>query len=331
MDLSTRYLGFDLPHPLVPSASPLTDNLDNLKRLEDAGAPMAVLRSLFEEQVVHESRASEHFQNLGTDCYAEALTYLPPCSGLEHGLEQYLDLVRKAKAALSIPIVASLNGASSGGWTRAAGLIEEAGADALELNEYYLATDMECNAAQVEDRCVGLLKSVKETVRFPVTVKLSPFFSSLPHFARRLVEAGADGLVLFNRFYQPDIDIESLELYPHLQLSTSNELRLPLRWIAILHGRLRCDLAATTGIHTAEDAVKATMAGAAVCHMCSALLQKGPGHIGKLKTGLAEWLEAHEYHSLRQALGSMSLVNCPDPAALERANYLQTLYSWESP
>lgn len=330
MDLSTRYLGFTLPHPLVPSASPLTDNLDSLKRLEDAGASMVVLRSLFEEQIVHEARASEHFRGFATDSFAEALTYFPPCKDLDRGLENYLDLARKAKAALAIPVVASLNGVDLGGWTRAANLIEEAGADALELNVYYLAADMEASAAAVENRYVELLKSVKSSVRFPVAVKLSPYFTSLANFAVRLVDAGAGGLALFNRFYQPDIDIEALELYPHLQLSTPNDLRLPLRWISILYGRLTCDFAATSGIHGAEDAIKAVMAGASVACLCSALLQHGPGHIRKLRTELAAWLEEHEYDSLRQMRGSMSLINCPNPAALERANYMQTLYSWKS-
>lgn len=330
MDLSTRYLGFELPHPLVPSASPLTGDLDNLKTLEDAGASMVVLRSLFEEQITHESRVSEHFLNFATESYAEALTYFPIREKMNDGMEKYLDLVQKAKSALSIPVVASLNASEIGGWTRAAKQIEEAGADALELNIYYLATNMEESGLAVERRYIELLKNIKSLVRIPITVKLSPFISSLPHFSCELVQAGAKGLSLFNRFYQPDIDIEELHVRPDLHLSNSHDLRLPLRWISILYGRVDCDLAATSGIHTVEDVVKAVMAGACVTHLCSSLLLNGAKFVNQLKRELASWMENHEYKSLRQMQGSMSLINCPNPAALVRANYMEILYSWES-
>lgn len=331
MDLTTRYLGFDLEHPLVPSASPLTGEPDSLKRLEDAGASMVVLPSLFEEQIEHESKTSEQFISHGTESFPEALSYFPPCAGeLDHGLDEYLDLVRKAKESLSIPVLASLNGTESGGWLKTAQLIEEAGADALELNVYYIAADMDETTNHVEARYLEVLKAVKSTVKLPITMKLSPFFTSLAHMAKQLDDAGADGLVLFNRFYQPDIDIEELELYPHLVLSESDELRLPLRWISILSGRVHCDLAVSSGIHKVEDVVKAVMAGACVTHLCSALLRHGPQHIGKLKCDLNTWLEEHEYHSLRQMHQSMSQINCPNPLAVERANYMKTLYSWPS-
>jgi dihydroorotate dehydrogenase (fumarate) len=330
MDLTTRYLGFELEHPLVPSASPLTRELESLKKLEDAGASMVVLPSLFEEQIEHESKASEHFFNQGTESFSESLTYFPACQEhLDHGLDEYLELVRKAKENLSIPVVASLNGADEGGWLKSAKLIQEAGADALELNVYYVATDQQETSNQVEARLVDILKSVKSAVSLPIAMKLSPFFSSLANIAKQLDEAGVNSLVFFNRFYQPDIDIENLELYPHLVLSNSEDLRLPLRWISILCHQVKCDLAASSGIHTVEDAVKAVMAGARVTHLCSALLKQGPQHIEKLKTGLAAWLEEHEYDSLNQMTGSMCMANCPDSPVVERANYMQALYSWE--
>lgn len=330
MDLSTRYLGFDLAHPLVPSASPLTENIDSLKMLEDAGASMVVLRSLFEEQIIHEARATEHFLNFASDSHVEASTYSPAFMEMDHGIGKYLELVRKAKAELDIPVVASLNGSEIGGWTGAAKLIEEARADALELNIYYLATNMEESGLAVEQRYIELLKNIKSTIKIPITVKLSPYISSLPHFSKELVNAGAKGMSLFNRFYQPDINIEELEMHTDLRLSNSLDLRMPLRWISILYKRVDCDLAATSGIHTVEDVVKAVMAGACVTHLCSALLLKGPKLIKQLKTEFADWMEKHEYKSLRQMQGCMSLVNCPNPAALVRANYMETLYSWES-
>lgn len=330
MDLSTRYLGFELAHPLVPSASPLTESIDSLKMLEDAGASMVVLRSLFEEQIIHEARASEHFLNFAADSHVEASTYSPSFMEMDHGIGKYLDLVQKAKNKLDIPVAASLNGSEIGGWTRTARLIEEAGADALELNIYYLATNMEESGLAVEQRYIELLKNIKSSTRIPITVKLSPFISSLPHFSRELVNAGAKGLSLFNRFYQPDINIEELEMHTDLRLSSSQDLRLPLRWISILYKRVDCDLAATSGIHTVEDVIKAVMAGASVTHLCSALLLKGPKLIKQLKTEFADWMEKHEYQSLRQMQGCMSLINCPNPAALVRANYMEMLYSWES-
>jgi dihydroorotate dehydrogenase (fumarate) len=328
MNLTTRYLGLELEHPLVPSASPLTGNLDSLKELEDCGASMVVLHSLFEEQIEHDAQASEHFRELGTDSFSESLSYFPDSGELDHGVGEYLDLVRKAKESLSIPVVASLNGTQTGGWTESAKQIEEAGADALELNIYFIATSLDDAGDTVEKRYMDILKSIKSSIQIPVTVKLSPYFSSLGHLARQLVENGADGLVLFNRSYLPDIQIEELEHQPHLNLSDSDDLKLPLHWLSILYGRIPCDLSATSGIHTVEDVVKATMAGASVTHLCSALLQNGPGLLGKLKSGLITWLEEHEYDSLGQMLGSMSFINCPDPSALERANYMKTLMNW---
>lgn len=330
MDLTTRYLGFELKHPLAPSASPFTRDLESLKRLEDAGASLVVLSSLFEEQIEHESKASDHFFSQGTESFSESLTYFPALQeNLSHGLEEYLDLVRKAKESLSIPVLASLNGVDEGGWLKSAKMIEDAGADALELNVYYIATDQQETSNQVEGRLVDILKNVKSTVHIPIAMKLSPFFSSLANLTQQLDEAGVNSLVFFNRFYQPDIDIENLELYPHLVLSDSEDLRLPLRWISILCHQVKCDLAASSGIHTVEDVVKAVMAGARVTHLCSALLKKGPQHIEKLKTGLTAWLEEHEYDSLNQMQGSMCMANCPDPPVVERANYMQALYSWE--
>lgn len=329
MDLTTHYLGLELEHPLAPSASPLTGELGSLKELEDCGASMVVLHSLFEEQIEHDTQSSEHFLNLGTESFSESLSYLPDFGDLDHGVDEYLNLIRQAKESLSIPVIASLNGTQVGGWTESAKRIEEAGADALELNVYFMTTSLDDAGDKVERRYVDILKSIKSTIQIPVTVKISPYFSSIGNMARQLVETGAEGLVLFNRSCLPDIQIEELEHQPHLTLSDSDDLKLPLHWLSILHGRIPCDLAATSGVHSVADVIKAIMAGASVTHLCSGLLKNGPGLLGKLKTELTGWLEEHEYDSLGQMLGSMSLINCPNPSAFQRVNYMKTLYSWK--
>lgn len=322
-DLSTTYLGLKLTSPLVPSASPITKELDNLKRLEEAGAGAIVLPSLFEEQINFESRSLDHFLTHGTESFAEALTYFPEPKAFKLAPERYLEYVRQAKVAVRLPIIASLNGVSSGGWVSYAREIEQAGADALELNMYFVATDPERTAEQVEDMYAGLLAEVKKNIRLPLAVKVSPFFTSLPNAMRRLVRAGAQGLVLFNRFYQPDLDIENLEVVPHLVLSDSDELRLPLRWIAILYGRVHADLALTTGVHTAEDALKGLMAGANVVMLASELLHNGVGRLKEITRDMERWLAEHEYASVSQMRGSMSQIRCAEPAAFERAQYVK--------
>jgi dihydroorotate dehydrogenase (fumarate) len=328
MDLSTTYLGMSLRTPLVPSASPLSEDLDTLKRLEDAGAAAVVLHSLFEEQITSERYELHHHLTHGTESFAEALTYFPEPDELHHGPEAYLDHLRRAKAALDIPVIASLNGTSVGGWTDYARQMQQAGADALELNIYAIPTDPELTGEQVEHSYVDILRAVKTAVTIPVALKLSPFFSSMAHMARRFDAAGANALVLFNRFYQPDIDLETLEVSPHVLLSTPQDLRLPLRWIAILYGHVQADLAATSGIHTAADVLKMLMAGASITMMCSALLQHGPDHLRVVERNLRTWLEEHEYDSVRQMRGSMSQQHCADPSAFERAHYMRALQSY---
>lgn len=330
MDLSTRYLGFDLPHPLMPGASPLVDNLDGVRRLEDAGAAAIVLHSLFEEQIRQDRRNAERAMETGADSFAEALTYFP---GLDHfalGPEAYLEQVRKIKAAVKVPVIASLNGVSTEGWADYAKLIEQAGADALELNVYFLATRFDESAEIIEDRVVAIARQVKQSVGIPVALKLSPFFSALSGLVRRLETTGIDGLVLFNRFYQPDIDIEALEVRAQIELSTSSELLLRLRWLAILSGQVRPSLACSGGVHTVADAVKAIMAGANAVQVVSLLLKQGPGALTQLRDGLSRWLEDHEYESLAQMQGSMNLSRCPNPAAFERGNYMAVLQSWRT-
>jgi dihydroorotate dehydrogenase (fumarate) len=326
MDLSTTYLGLNLSHPLIPGASPLTDDLDTVRRLEDAGAPALVLRSLFEEQIENEQFREVQDVEAAEETFPEALTYFPRRDEYRViGPDRYLENVRKVKEAAGVPVIASLNGVSDGGWVDYARQCQEAGADALELNVYTIATDPDVAGATVEDRIVRAAKSVKASVRIPVAVKISPFFSSLPHMAKRLDEAGADGLVLFNRFYQPDIDPEALEAAPTLRLSDSSELLPRLRWLAILSGRVKMSLGATGGVHTATDAVKAIMAGAHGVQMVSALLENGPAHLAKVRGELSAWMEAHGYESVAQMRGCMSLLKCPDPAAFERANYIRIL------
>ena len=328
IDLSTSYLGRTLVSPLVLSASPLGEDIDTIRRAEDAGAGAIVLPSLFEEQITIESHDLDHHLSHGTESFAEALSYFPNVGDYRLGPEGYLEHVRRAKAAVDVPVIGSLNGVSSGGWIEYARLIEEAGADALELNVYFIPTDPDVDGAAVECMYEELVRDVRASVRIPVAVKLGPFFSAMANLARRLVAAGADGLVLFNRFYQPDLDIERLEVVPNLTLSTSEELRLRLRWVAILRDRVAADLAVTGGVHGAEDVLKAMMAGAAVTMMTSVLLAEGVSHLRIVRADLLRWMEEHEYTSIRQMQGSMSQRAVAEPAAFERANYLKVLRSF---
>ncbi|HEX9655195.1 MAG TPA: dihydroorotate dehydrogenase-like protein [bacterium] len=329
MNLTTTYLGLTLRTPLVPSASPLSEEIDNIKKMADAGASAVVLHSLFEEQITHEVYELHHHLTHGTESFAESLTYFPEQQDFVLGPEEYLEHIRKAKAAVEIPIIASLNARTDGAWSEYAKNFEEAGADAMELNIYNIPTDMTLTGAQVEETYIDIVKAVKAAVKIPVAVKLSPFFSNLANICRRLDEAGADGLVLFNRFYQPDIDLDELEVVPRVLLSTPQAMRLPMRWIAILHGRVAANLAATSGIHKAEDVIKMLMAGASVTMLCSALLKHGIDLIRVIEAGLMQWMEEHEYHSVIQMQGSMSQINCPDPSAFERAQYMRALQSFK--
>jgi dihydroorotate dehydrogenase (fumarate) len=328
MDLTTQYLGLDLKNPLVASAGPLSRELDTLKQLEEAGIAAVVLESLFEEQIRHEEKALDHFLSHGAESFAEALSYFPEPSEFAHGPEDYLEHVRKAKACLGVPVIASLNGVSSGGWMDYARKIQEAGADALELNIYYVATDPTLPGSEVERMYLEDVKSVKSSISIPVAVKLSPYFSNLAYMASQLDACRADGLVLFNRFYQPDIDLDELEVVPNLVLSSPSEMRLPLRWIAILYGRLKADLAGTSGIYKSEDVLKMIMAGASATMLCSALLVHGIRRTTEILKAMERWMEEHEYASVKQMKGSMSQRNCPEPAAFERANYMKTLQSY---
>jgi len=329
MDLSTSYLGLTLKNPIVPSASPLSRSLDTMKRLEDAGASAIVLYSLFEEQIEHESAELNHYLRYGTESFAEALSYFPQTEEYSLGPDEYVEHVRKAKEALRIPVIGSINGISTGGWIEYARKIQQAGADALELNVYYIPTDPRLTGGEVDQRYLQVLNAVKGAVTIPVAMKLSPFFSSLASLAQQLVAARADGLVLFNRFYQPDIDLEHLEVKPEVTLSDPSSIRLPLRWIAILHGRVKASLAATSGIHSAEDVLKLLMAGADVTMMCSALLKHGPAHIRRVLTDMEQWMAQHEYESVRQMKGSMSQKSVADPSAFERANYMKALTQYK--
>ena len=328
MDLSTSYLGLRLDSPLMPGASPLVDDLDMVKRLEDSGASAIVMHSLFEEQITGERLATIYHMELYADSYAEALSYFPHGAEFALGPDQYLEQIRKIKKMVAVPVIGSLNGTTPGGWTKYARLIQEAGADALELNVYLVATDPQESADLIEKRTVELCREVARSVDIPVAVKLSPFFTSLANFAAQLDGVGIDGLVLFNRFYQPDIDIESLEARPTLRLSDSSELLLRLRWLAILSRQLSCDLAVTGGVHTAEDTIKSIMTGAAAVQMVSALLTLGPEHLLVVREALSQWMEENGYDSIRQMQGSMALNRCPDPHAFERANYMRTLATW---
>jgi dihydroorotate dehydrogenase (fumarate) len=331
MDLTTTYLGLSLEHPLVPSAGPLTENLADRTRRADAGAAAVVLHSLFEEQLRAESAELDYHLSHGVESFPEALTYFPEPSEFRLGPEDYLELIARGKQSLRIPIIASLNGSTLGGWTDYARKIQQAGADALELNIYNIPTDLDQSAEQIENDYLEIVRAVRAAVTIPVAVKLSPFFTNFAHFAKRLVDAGANGLVLFNRFYQPDIDLETLEIRPNVLLSTPMAMRLPLRWIAILYGRLNTSLAATSGVHRATDAIKLLMAGADVTMMCSALIRHGPQHLATVKRDLIAWLQEHEYESVAQLKGSLSQKNCPDPTAFERAQYMRALSTYPVP
>jgi dihydroorotate dehydrogenase (fumarate) len=325
IDLKTTYLGLQLPTPLVASASPLSRDVDGIRRLEDAGASAVVLYSLFEEQLRQEEMDLDYHLNAGTESFAESITYFPQASEFHTGPEGYLKHIRKAKASVQIPIIASLNGASLGGWTKFAAEIENAGADAIECNIYSIPTDASLTAADIEKNYLEIVQAVRETVRIPVAVKLSPFFSNLANMAQQLDRAGADALVLFNRFYQPDINLEELEIQPNVLLSTPQSLRLPLTWIGILFGKLRANLAATGGVHSAEDVVKLLMVGADVTMLCSSLMRHGVNHLRHVERELREWMEEHEYESVKQMQGSMSQQRCPDPGAFERAQYMRAV------
>lgn len=329
MDLSVKYLGLTLAHPLMTGASPFVDDLDRVKRLEDAGASAITMHSLFEEQISGEEVATARATETHANSSGEASSYLPNPPDFHLGPDEYLEQLRKLKKAVRVPVIASLNGTTRGGWLRFARLMQEAGADALELNIYELATDSESRGDAVEERMISLVKAVKKDVTIPVAVKLSPFYSSLSNLAKQLDQAGADGLVLFNRFYQPDINVEELEVERSLQLSTSSELPLRLRWLAILSGRVRPSLAITGGVHTPVDVIKAIMAGAHAVQLVSALLQRGPEYLRVLRGEMARFLEEHDYESLDQMRGSMDLLACPDPKAYERANYMHILQSWK--
>jgi len=329
MDLTTTYLGMKLRSPLVMSASqPLSEEIGNIKLAEDSGAGAVVLYSLFEEQLRAEAHELHHYTTAGTESFAEALSYFPEPSQYHLGPEGYLRHIQKAKAAVNIPVIASLNGCSLGGWTNFAKQIEQAGADALELNIYWIPTDMNLSGAAVEQVYLDIVQAVKSTVRIPVSVKLSARFSNIANMVKRLDELGADGFTLFNRFYQPDIDLETLEVRPKILLSTPQAMRLPLRWIAILKGRIKASLAASGGIHSAEDVIKMLLVGADVTMLCSALLKHGIGHLRTVERDLVRWMEEREYESVRQMQGSMCQCQCPDPAAFERAQYLRAVTTY---
>lgn len=329
MDITTTYLGLKLKSPIVPSAGPLSQDVSDIREMEDAGAGAVVLYSMFEEQIEHEALELDWHTSVHAESYAEATSYFPEPFEYKLGPEEYLNHIRKAKEAVSIPVIASLNGKSLGGWTDYSKKMEQAGADAIELNIYLLPTDLNKPAAEIEKVYVDIVKSVKTAVKIPVSVKMHPFFSSTANMASQLNNAGADGLVLFNRFYQPDIDLEKLDVVPNVILSTPMAMRLPLRWIAILYGKVKADLAATSGIYTEEDVLKMIMAGANVTMMLSSLLKFGIGHIADVTTRMKAWMEEHEYESIEQMRGSMSYMNVPDPAKFERANYMKVLHSYK--
>ena len=330
MDMTTTYMGLRLKNPIVPSSSPLSHSVDSIRRLEDAGAAAVVMYSLFEEQITSESYYLDYYLSHGTDSYGESLSYFPEMRGYNVGPDDYVDLIRRAKESVDIPIIGSLNGISTGGWTDFASLIEQAGADALELNVYYIPTSPFETSDEVEQIYLDILYYVKNAVSIPVAMKLSPYFSATAHMARRLEEAGAAALVLFNRFYQPDLDLENLEVVPRLVPSTSEELRLPLRWVAILYDRIATDFAITSGVHTHWDVLKALMAGAKVAMMASELLHNGVTRIWQILVEMEKWMYEHDYDSVEQMMGSMSQKNVMEPAAFERANYMKTLASYRS-
>ncbi len=329
VDMSTTYLGLDLPSPVMPSASPLTGDIDHILSLVAAGAPAIVLPSLFEEQIDHDAMAVHFSIEMGADGFGEAPEgFFPELDDYNTGPEDYLDLIRRAKAEAGVPIIASLNGVSTGGWTLYAQILADQGIDALELNVYRLPADFSQTSADVEQSYVDLVEQVKGSVDLPLAVKVGPYFSSIPDMARRLHEAGADALVMFNRFYQPDIDLTTLGVVPNLVLSDPVELRLVLRWMAILYGRVDCDMAATSGVHTSEDAVKAVLTGANVTMMASALLRHGPTRLTAVRDGLEAWLTDNGYDSVAQARGSLSYQSVADPEVFERTGYMKTLTSY---
>lgn len=329
MNLETEYLGLKLPHPIMPGASPLVDSLDTVRALEDAGAAAIVMHSLFEEQIIRDQWSAHQHQAVSEGITPEASTFFPEQEDYMLGPEEYLATVQRLKESLDIPVIASLNGSSMGGWVDYARMIEQAGADALEINTYHVATNPEESGADLENRTIEILRNIRSAVEIPLAVKLSPYFSSLPHFAREIQTLGAEGIVLFNRFFVPDINIEELEMKQKLQLSNSTELRLRLRWLAILRPQLECSLACSGGVHRASDVIKAVMAGADAVQCVAVLLHEGDKRMRSMIDGLRQWMEEHEYESLTQMKGSMSLRHCPDPAAYVRANYLQTLQLWK--
>lgn len=330
-DLSTTYLGLKLKNPLVASAAqPISSKVETVIKLEEAGIAAVVMYSLFEEQIIHESLELDHYLTNGTDFSREVSSYYPQTGNFTLAPEAYIEAVNKTKKAVKIPVIGSLNGVSTGGWIKYARKIEDAGADGLELNLYYLPTDPIITSSELEDNYISLVQDVCKSINIPVAVKLSPFFTAIPNIAKRLANAGAKGLVLFNRFYQPDIDLETLEVAPNLVLSNSNDMRLPLRWIAILYGRIQADLALTSGVHTAEDVLKAMMAGASVSMTTSELLQKGLGRIPVILADIEKWMVDHEYESIQQMKGSLSQKSVKEPAAFERANYMKVLNSFKS-
>ena len=330
VDLRSRYLGLELRNPVVASASPMTSSIDSLRRLEDAGVAAVVLPSLFEEQIEHEEMATHNLMLSGAELSPEARGFFPEMQNYNTGPDNYLKLIGAAKKTLSVPVIPSLNGFTPGGWTRIAKQFEQAGADAIELNIYFLATGLEESGIAVETRYIDLVASVSSMVSIPVAVKVSPYFSAMANMAARLAGAGAAGLVLFNRFVQPDILLDELEVAPHLVLSTSDELRLALSWIAILRGRVRASLAATGGAHTAEDVLKLLLAGADCVMIASSLLRNGPSHVTALVRGVEKWMNEREYASVEQLKGSLSQQASPDPAAFERANYMKALTTFTS-
>lgn len=330
MDLRTTYMGMELKHPIVASASPLSGTVANIKRLEDAGASAIVMHSLFEEQITAERLATLHHLEAHGEAHAEAASYFPRMDEFALGPDAYLEQIRRIKQCVHLPVIASLNGTTGRGWTEYARLMAQAGADAIEVNVYAVATEPDVTGEAIEGHVVDAATRVRAAVTIPVAVKLSPFFSSVAHLAHRLDAVGVNGLVLFNRFYQPDIDIDALEVAPRLRLSDSSELLLRVRWLAILAGRLRASLAASGGVHDVTDVVKAVMAGADAVQLVSVLLQHGPERLGVLLRHLEDWMVEHEYESLRQMKGSMSLGRCPNPAAFERGNYVKLLQTWRT-
>jgi len=330
VDLSTSYLGLELKNPLVASASPLSKKIDTVRKLEEAGVSAIVMYSLFEEQIVHESLALDHYLNMGTESYAESTSYFPDLGQYNVGAEGYLEHLRKIKSSVSIPVIASLNGISTGGWIDYAQRLEQAGADAIELNMYDVPSEPVWTSQELEKRYVDLVRDIRTRIHVPLAVKLSPFFTSIPNVAMRLVQSGANGLVLFNRFIQPDLDIETLEVTPQLELSTSSELRLPLRWVAILSGKINADLALTGGVHTAADMVKSVMAGASVTMVTSEFLAHGIHRATEMLSDLEQWMVQYEYTSVKQLRGSMSQKNVREPNAFESANYMKALTSYDN-